>query len=490
VFGYALFTWSIIRLIPPHQPEPDLLVCALLYSIFAMLFRIRRGTMSWEGSIFFGALLGLGYLCKGIMFPMGFVFCGIALFLAGWATNNRYKMVVAFSVFLLLSLPYVVALSNHYGRWTFYDGGWINYAVEISGVKPWVHWQGEEPGQGTPVHPTRKIYNNPPMYEFGTPFKVTYPPWYDPSYWYQGVKLIPDLRQQLRVIKKNVRVLVFFLAESTGSGAERLPTWGNLEGKVRLAIGPLLTLFCVLLLINIGGVSGSRRAAEYWFVLVPVCAVLVMYGLLHYQGRYIAAYIVVLWMVLFGSVAITYSEESKKIVTAVLFFGALITTILLAIGTGEGFLRASREYLRGDPEAPFFQSGYPNWKVATYLKDKGVQPGDAVGAVGYTLSGYWARMARVRVIAEVPAEGSMEFWSMDTASKAMVMKIFRDVGAQAVVAKVGFINAQHEHEWDLQGTPGEVWPLPVSAADSTRSGGSAPTGWKRIAGTDYYVYVF
>src|SRR5439155_3392068 len=45
VLGYSLFTWSIIRLMPPHQPEPDLFVCALVYLIFAMLFRIRRGAL-------------------------------------------------------------------------------------------------------------------------------------------------------------------------------------------------------------------------------------------------------------------------------------------------------------------------------------------------------------------------------------------------------------------------------------------------------------
>jgi len=215
-----------------------------------------------------------------------------------------------------------------------------------------------------------------------------------------------------------------------------------------------------------------------------------MYDLLHYEGRYIAAYIVILWIVLFRSVAVPYSEESKKIFTAILFSAALITTITVAIGTSDGVLRAARDFLRGDPEAPFFQSGYPNWKVATYLDDNGVRPGDSVGAVGYTMSGYWARMARVRVVAEVPAEGAIEFWSMDPASRAVVMQLFRDVGARAVVAKVGFINAQHEHEWDLQGTPGEVWPLPMSARNSIARAGSRPSNWQYIAGTDYYAYVF
>ena len=59
--------------------------------------------MTWGESIFLGVLLGLGYLTKGIMFPMAFVFTGVALMLAGRSAKKLYKILVAFSVFLLLS---------------------------------------------------------------------------------------------------------------------------------------------------------------------------------------------------------------------------------------------------------------------------------------------------------------------------------------------------------------------------------------------------
>lgn len=488
VFGYALFTWSIIRLIPAHQPQPDLVVCALVYLIFAMLFRIRTGPMTWCESIFFGVLLGLGYLSKGIMFPMAFVFTGVALLLAGWSAEKLSKIFLAFLVFLLLALPYIVVLSNANGRWMFNDGGWRNYAVEISQVKPWIHWQGEEPGQSTPVHPTRKINDNPPMYEFGTPFKVTYPPWYDPSYWYEGVKVIPDLRRQLGVIFRNTKILLSFFVNSTGSAAERIDTWGGLEGKVTPTVGPLFTLFSLMVLMVVGRVSVIRRIAEHWYALIPIAAVLGAYSLLHLEGRYIAAYVVVLWMVLFRSVAIPHSEESKRIFTAVLASAALIIVTSLAVGTGQDFLRAARDFTRGDREAPLFQSGYPNWKVAKYLHDKGVHPSDPVGAVGYTLSGYWARMARVRVVAEIPAEGTTAFWSSDKPSMAAVMQLFRDVGAKAVVAKAGHMYGD-SYVFDLQGLPGKPAPLPTSA-DSSVPAGSAPANWQHIADTDYYVHVF
>jgi hypothetical protein len=459
VLGYSLFTWSTIRLIPLHQPEPDLIVCALVYLIFAMLFRIRMEAVTWGESIFLGMLLGLGYLTKAIMFPLAFVFTGVALILAGRSAKKRCKILVAFSVFFLLSLPYIVVLSNANGRWLVSDSGRLNYGWEMNEVKKWHHWHGENPVHGTPVHPTRKIYDNPPMYEFGTPFNnVTYPPFYNPSYWYEGVKVTVDLRRQLSVIVRNTKRLLFFLASFPGSATNWLVYYADLDGKDR-TIGALLTLFCVIVLTNIGRVSVFRGIGKHWFVLVPISAALGAYALLHFEGRYIAAYVVALWMVLFRSVAIPYSEESKRIFTAVVASGALITTITVAAGTGQAVLQAAQYFTNGNTEAPFLQSGYTDWKVAKYLHNAGLRAGDPVGAVGWTFSAYWARMARLHIVAEVPDEGARAFWSLDTAKRAVVMQLFRNVGAKAVVAVAARV--------------------PV---------GSAPANWQHIG--DHYVYVF
>ena len=68
-------------------------------------------------------------------------------------------------------------------------------------------------------------------------------------------------------------------------------------------------------------------------------------------------------------------------------------------------------------------------------------------------------MARVHVVAEVPEEGRMAFWSSDTATRAIVMQLFRDVGAKAVVA-------------------------------TSVPAGSTPVNWQQIGDTGYYAYVF
>lgn len=464
VFGYSLFTWATIQHIPLHLPEPDLLVSALVYLIFAVLFRIRKGAVTWNESIFLGALLGFGYLAKAIMFPMAFVFITVALILTRRSRAMLVRILVSFLTFFSLSLPYIGALSHVKGYWTYSDAGKLNYAWTINKVKPLIHWQGGESGSGVPVHPTRKIHDSPPLYEFGTPIKATYPPWYDPSYWYEGVKVKVDIQRQLSVLIANAKDFLLFFANSPGPATTNDTHGGNLTYSYESTIGPLLTLFCVIVLVNLGRVSIFQGIAQHWFVIVPIATVLGLYALLHFEGRYIAAYVVVLWMILFRSVAIPDSEETRRIFTAVLVSAALIVTITLAPGTGRAVLHAARYLETGNTGTPFFQSGYTNWTVAKYLHNAGLLAGDPVGlvengSVGITSHVYWARMARVRVVAEIPKEGAMAFWLSDTAKQTTLMRLFRDVGVRAVVAS---------------GVPASV----------------ASARWQRIADTDYYVYVF
>ena len=330
------------------------------------------------------------------------------------------------------------------------------------------------------------------MYEFGTPFKVTYPPWYNPSYWYEGMKLTVDPRAQLSVVARNTKSLLIFLANSTGPVTPKQPIYYVIDDD--RTVGCLLTLCFVIVLANLGRVSVFRGIAELWFVLLPVAAVLGAYASLVFEGRYIPAYVVVLWMVLFRSIAIPHSKESKRIFTAVLVSAAAIAAITVATGTGRAVFGAARYFVDGKTEAPFWQSGYTNWKVAKYLHNAGLHAGDPVGAVGWTYRAFWARMARVHIIAEVPAEGATAFWSSDTVKRAIVMQLFKDVGAKAVVAKAGYINKQQQHVWDLNGLPGEPSPLipiiPITLQNPTSPSGPVPVNWRHIADTDYYVYLF
>jgi hypothetical protein len=487
ILGYSLFTWSVIRLIPPHLAVPDLIVCAVVYLVFAILLCIRNGVLGWKQAIAFGVLLAVGYLAKAVMFPMAFVFIGVALILAGNGTKRQIKVLASLVVFLSLSLPYVLALSRANERWMFSDAGRLNYAWYVNGVKRWNHWQGEEGTNGKPIHPTRKIYDDPAMYEFGTPFKVTYAPWYDPSYWYEGVRLKLDLRKQLSVIARNTKAFLLFLTTCPGPALPNQLTFYSLDSGDK-TVGCLLAFFCGMLLTNLRRAAGVGRVL--WFVFVPLAAALAAYGMLFFEGRYIAPYVTVLWLILYRVAAIPWSDESKKLFTALLTTAGAITLITTCAGTGRVVFNSARYFAGGKAETPFFQSGYTNWKVATFLQSEGLRAGDPVGAVGWAYSSYWARMDRLRIIAEIPAESATEFWSSDVAKREHVMQLFRDAGVTAVIAKVGYNTDQQQHLSDLHGLPGQVAALPSAAADWIASNGSEPGYWKRIKDTDFYVYLF
>ena len=459
ILGYSLFTWGTIQLIPLHLPEPDLLVSALVYLLLAMLLRIRKGNVTWGESNFMGVLMALGYFTKAVMFPMAFVFTAVALALTRRSRKMLFRILVSFFLFMSLSLPYIVALSNAKGHWTYSDGGRLNYAWDINKVTLWIHWQGENPAHGIPLHTTRKIHDDPPMYEFATPIKATYPPWYDPSYWYEGVEVSVDMQRQLEVLLNNTKHLLLFIANSPGPATAESRASGALPWGYERTLGPLLALLCAMILINLGRVSIFRAIAKRWFLLVPIAAGLAAYTLLHLEGRLIAAYVVALWMVLFQSVATPISAESRRAFTTILASAALIVSVSLIPGTARAMWHAARYLTNGNIETPFLQSGHTNWRVAEYLHNAGLRAGDPVGSVGYTYGAYWARMARLHVVSEIPEDGAKAFWSSDTAKQTVVIQLFRDTGAMAVVG-------------------------------SSVPAGSVPANWQRIADTDYYVYVF
>jgi hypothetical protein len=79
----------------------------------------------------------------------------------------------------------------------------------------------------------------------------------------------------------------------------------------------------------------------------------------------------------------------------------------------------------------------PRWpgEVALALRDAGLRPGDPVGLVGYGFDSYWARLARVRIVAELPAAEAGPFWRDEPGVRERVVGAFARQGVRAVVAE-------------------------------------------------------
>jgi hypothetical protein len=201
------------------------------------------------------------------------------LFIHGFRRRGYIvKLCVTGAVFVALCAPFVLALSRAHGDFTYGETGKLNYAwyVDPGVIQHWRHWQGGPPRNGSPLHPTRRIAINPSVFEFATPYEhVTYRPWYDPSYWNEGLHPYFSLSGQLRIWPVNMWAFAY---------------------RLFLDMAPLtLIVICVQLLAGQHLRLSLANVLRQWpLLVVPVFSIL-LYSLIHIEGRYCAGFIVLLF---------------------------------------------------------------------------------------------------------------------------------------------------------------------------------------------------
>src|SRR5258706_2517788 len=358
--GYALFFWISLYLTPPTLVTPDALVFALILLAAGIIVRIAAGA---DGFLYYAALgivLALGYLAKAAMFPLAFIFLAATLFPIENIRRAIPRVLLAVVVFSVVSAPYLFLLSKSKQRFTFGDSGRIAYAEYVNGVNLAIHWQGEPPGTGTPKHPTRKLLETPPVYEYAFPVAGTYPPWNDPSYWYDGVHPHFDFMGQLNTIRHS---LDFYFELSTQLGS--------------LVAGVLVLLLWA---------NRPRDFLKYFwrtsFLWIPAVAGLTMYALILVEGRYVAGFLMLLWGGMFAAICIPETKSESAIVRSATLAIVLLLGVQIAWSAGHSVVRLASVHTPADLE------------VANELLHARVVPGDKVAFVGFAAQDYyWARLA-------------------------------------------------------------------------------------------------
>jgi hypothetical protein len=414
LLGYSIFLWCSLEVVSVYAVAPDSLVLACVCLLGGALLAVRKNPSTMR-FVFLGFVLGLGYWVKTVILPLGFVslFCAYL-----WrpnenrnekgnrsAQNWRSGIAIAALVFACTAAPLVLMLSLQKGRFTIGETARLNYARYIFPQMAWTNWQGEIPGGGVPVHPTRQIITDPPVFEFDGPVVGTYPPWTDPSYWNEGIRPQFRLKPQLEILAGTVPIELRVLFRGQP---------GLLAGAIILA-----------LLSGRVWLAGLRRL----WPLLAIC----LFGMAAYlplvvNDRYLAGYVLLLFLVILATVRLRPADQKVAGYVAIAVFATM------ALSAADLAVRYATHHLMNAGAGP--NSTIEDVRAAEGVIRAGVRPGDKVAVIGDTTGTYWARMAKVRIIAEVGRNGLTEyFWKLPPETRSRVYGALSNIHARLVMAR-------------------------------------------------------
>ncbi|HEY0583509.1 MAG TPA: hypothetical protein VGE94_15095, partial [Chloroflexota bacterium] len=208
-----------------------------------------------------------------------------------------------------------------------------------------------------------------------------------------------------------------------------------------------------LLLAMRSGRSSIRRPGPSLVLLAPPLTAFAMYGLVLVETRYVAPFVLLFVLGLLMLVRLPKAAWSAALVvkaSVLLLFVLLLQIGSLAAEAGGALLPQA---VQGRLLLPDDQA-----RVAGALQAAGIQPGDAVASGDRGFNAYWARLARVRIIAEVSGFEGAAILDADPAARQSAQQVLLAQDVRAVVA----------HGWPAQ---------------------TADPGWQPVDGTDYFYYL-
>jgi len=321
----------------------------------------------------------------------------VLLVVMAWRRKRGWKGVgVAVIAFAAVATPWIATLSSVKGRVTYGDTGKLNYAWYV--VDAAIMHAQETPSHGKPAHPTRRLSTGPVIYEFAGPVPGTYPVWYDPSYWHEGIRVPLSPRLQVRRLAMSVQDL-------------QSQSW----------FYPTVATLIALCLV--AGRSAAQRAVRStWFVILPVAAGFGLYALVLVLTRHIAPFFVVGLTTVAVAIAASMkwgSHEDRR-------GAAVIAAALAAVLT----LMSVSQIVFVDRRLPEGQ----HLEVAVALNRHGLGGGSRIGVIGDSMHAYWAHLGRLRIVAEILPDQTVWFWSQNATKRAQQLELFRRTGAAAVIA--------------------------------------------------------
>jgi hypothetical protein len=441
LFAFACFLWFGLYSLRVTLTTPDMLVAAQVLFVAAMGCRVSRPDAGLKHFVGLGTLLGLGIYVKAALFPLAFAF--IALLFVSLVRSSAIPrrrlmayLAVTTAMCAAVAAPLVIFMSVEAGRFTTGDTGKLAYLWSVDEFKPnAVGWTGGTPPKfGTPLHGPRKLMENPTVLEFATPIPGTYPLWHSPGYWYAGAKPVFILRKQVAAILRS------------------LGEYRQIAIRAIGFIGGAIMLF-------LASMFKSRRLhpwrMSFWLMAWPLvgCA---MYALVLTFERYVAAFLLLLCLEIYGALVFRVERRVAIGVCAVALVVAMTPFALLVEKSAVAAVRQFRHPVEEDYVL-----------TAKNLQQVGLQPGDKVAFVGFAASCYYAQYDHLRVVSQIV--NADDFWRLNPTDAKHVENTFASIGVKAVLTTsrpTGNQEAGWTEVGHLEGNPVSVLLLQPSSDPS------------------------
>jgi hypothetical protein len=398
LIGYTLFLYSSVAWLGAGYSSPDLLVAAVVMLDVGVIIRIYVDGPTFANYAFLGLFLGIGYLAKVVLLPLGLVFLLMSLFAGGISSRTVIRFSLGLVMFGLVAAPFIYALSVSKNRFCYGDSGKHNYTRYIDGVSFSNYYQRADKRAGSPLRSIKKLLDDPPTYEIGQPFRASYAPWYDPTYWWEGIVPYWSLRAEISAFHQHLH---FWYEVVTGQAE---------------FVAGLLTL----LLLSRKYLTAAKRLWAEFFIWLPSVVACIGYSLIHVEVRFLPGFLIVLWLSLFRSVPVPRKNIYPRMVRCVVIAMAIVVGIR-SVRTGVVNLGRA------------LHARHTSWEVAEQLHRIGVRPRDPVAAIGFNVEAYWAHLAGVSIVAELTEVGAGTYWVSSSEVRSNVLRVFAQVGAKAVV---------------------------------------------------------
>jgi hypothetical protein len=363
--AYVLFLWEVLRLQQAPTVTPDLLVFAALSCIATFLVIGSTRALTGREAVSLGLVLGVAYLAKAVMLPVGLA--ALVMFAAlAWRRERTIavgEVARVCAVFAIVTVPLIAVQTAAQGHLSFGETGRLNYRWYVSHVGEWrAH---EEPvvvtARRTEANPAQVALTSVPgAVLYAGELRGSFPHGFDPSHSEprNGARL--DLGSQRRVLALN---LYWY--------------W---------VVAGTLTLLALLPMVLATLDRVAPRTAG-WPALPPALTLLALYLLTHVEGRLCGPAIVTLLVALLYAVR---PGTRRAVQTAQV--AALVALVFVAL-------------LRILPALSFMRSGAPadsQRRVARAAAARGLRPGETIAVVGSPYGLYWAHLAGVRISAVIP----------------------------------------------------------------------------------------